>query len=56
MIKKEAQNIAKYKDLRTESQRMWNVRAKVVPEIRGDRDHPRITQQIPEQRTGKARN
>ena len=35
MTKKEAQKIAKYKDLKTESQRMWNVKAKVVPEITG---------------------
>ena len=35
MTKKEAQKIAKYKDLTTESQRMWNVKVKVVPEIKG---------------------
>ena len=35
VIKKEAEKILIYKDLLTESQRMWNVKAKVVPVIIG---------------------
>jgi hypothetical protein len=35
VIKKEAENILKYKDLTTEIQRMWNVRTRVIPVIIG---------------------
>ena len=35
MIKKEAENILKYKDLTIEIQPMWNVKTKVIPVIIG---------------------
>ena len=35
VIKKEADKILKYKDLRIETQRMWNVKTKVIPVIIG---------------------
>jgi len=35
VIKKEAEKILKYKDLRMEIQRMWNVNTKVIPVIIG---------------------
>jgi hypothetical protein len=35
VIKKEAENILKYKHLTTEIQRMWNVNARVTPVIIG---------------------
>ena len=33
MIKIEAEKILKYEDLTTETQRMWNVKTKVIPVI-----------------------
>ena len=35
VIKKEAENIINYKDLTIETQRMWNVKTKVIPVIIG---------------------
>jgi hypothetical protein len=35
VIKREAEKILKYKDITTETQRMWNVKTKVIPVITG---------------------
>jgi hypothetical protein len=56
VTKRETQKIAKYKDLTTESQRMWNVKAKVVPEITGATGTIPKSLRLPEQSTGKAQN
>jgi hypothetical protein len=36
VIKKEAEEILKYKDITTEIQRMWNVKTNVIPVIIGE--------------------
>jgi hypothetical protein len=35
VIKKEAENIIKHKDVTIQIQRMWNVKTKVIPVITG---------------------
>jgi hypothetical protein len=45
--KKAVEKILKYKDLTTETQRMWNVTTKVIPVItKGNWKHLRICQKI----------
>ena len=57
VIKKEAEKILKHKYLITEIQRMWSVKAEVTPvNNMGDWNHLKITQTVPKQHTGKARN
>ena len=57
VLRKEAEKILQYKDLITEIQRMWNVTAKAdTSNNRGDWNHFNITQTVPEQHTGRARN
>jgi len=57
VIKEEAEEILKYRDLIIEIQRVWNMKSKVIPVIiGGDWNHFKITQTVPKQRTGKARN
>jgi hypothetical protein len=54
VIKKEAKKILKYEDLTIETQCMWNVKAKVVPEIiRATGNHLKFIKKIHEQRIGK---
>jgi hypothetical protein len=45
VIKRESENILKYKDLLIEVQCMWNMKEKVIPEANWN--HLKITQTIP---------
>jgi hypothetical protein len=57
VIKKDAEKILKCKDIKIEIQRMWNVKAKVIPIIiEATGTISKITQTVPEQHIGKARN
>ena len=53
VIKKEAEKILKYKDLTIETQRVWNVKTKVIPVIIGATGTISVIQKIREQHTGK---
>jgi len=54
VIKKEAEKILKYEDLRIEIQRMWNVKNKGdAGNNRSDWDYFKVIQKIREQHTGK---
>jgi hypothetical protein len=57
VIKREAEKVLEYTDLKIEIQCMWNVEAKVIEynNSRGKWNHLKVTQTIPEQLTGKAR-
>ena len=57
MIKKEAEKILKYKELTTEIQLHVECESKSdISNDRGDWNHFIVTQTVPEQLTGKARN
>jgi len=54
VIKKGAEKILKYKELIIKIHCVWNVKASDTGNNRGDWNHFKITQTIPEQHTGKA--
>jgi len=57
VIKKEAEKILKYKELTTEIQLHVECESKSdISNDRGDWNHFIVTQTVPEQLTGKARN
>jgi hypothetical protein len=56
VIKREAENVWKYKDLTKEAQCVWFVETKVVPVVTGEPGHLRINQEICEQHTWKVRH
>jgi len=57
VMKQGSEKILKYKDLVTEIQRMWNMRAKCdTGSKRGDWNRFKITQTVPEQHNRRARN
>jgi len=56
VIKREGEKILKYEDFILEIRRLWNAKAKVTGNNRGDWNRLKITHTVPEQRTGIARN
>jgi hypothetical protein len=56
MVRKDAKKILKYKDFTIEIQHMWNIKTKDISNNRGNWNHFKIIQKIPEQRTGKAQS
>jgi hypothetical protein len=56
VTKKETEMILKYKELTTETQRMWYTETKVIPVTTGEMKPPQYHSEISEQSNGKARN